>query len=130
MDNLSGGEKQRVAIGRAILSNPRLLLMDEPLSAIDAGLKFQIITYLKDTCAVFSIPYVFISHTLLEMRVMADRVLTVDNGRARTLVTAEDLARGVMKDRAATPICCKSANQNAGRRICLPLGRPEVVHCR
>ncbi len=96
--NLSGGEKQRVAIGRAILSNPRLLLMDEPLSAIDASLKFQIIAYLKDTCAVFNIPYVFISHTLLEMRVMADRVLTVEDGCACRLVTAEDLARGATKD--------------------------------
>ena len=114
MDNLSGGEKQRVAIGRAILSNPRLLLMDEPLSAIDAGLKFQIIAYLKDTCAVFSIPYVFISHTLLEMRVMADRVLTVDNGRARTLVTAEDLARGSTKDAG-------------GYTNLLQLGEPERV---
>lgn len=96
--NLSGGEKQRVAIGRAILSNPRLLLMDEPLSALDDGLKFQIISYLKDTCDVFNIPYIFISHALLEMRVMTDRVLSVADGCARELVATEDLARGSMKD--------------------------------
>jgi len=98
VNNLSGGEKQRVAIGRAILSNPRLLLMDEPLSALDDDLKFQIISYLKDTCEVFNIPYIFISHALLEMRVMTDRVLKLANGCARELVTAEELARGSMKD--------------------------------
>lgn len=96
--NLSGGEKQRVAIGRAVLSNPRLLLMDEPLSAIDDNLKFQIITYLKETCDAFNIPYVFISHTLLEMRIMTDHVLTIADGRVNEPVSAEALARGKMKE--------------------------------
>ena len=96
--HLSGGEKQRVAIGRAVLSNPRLLLMDEPLSAVDDNLKFQIISYLKDTCEIFKIPYLFISHALLEMRIMTNRVLTVEDGRVTGQVTAEDLARERMKD--------------------------------
>jgi molybdate transport system ATP-binding protein len=95
---LSGGEKQRVAIGRAVLSNPRLLLMDEPLSAVDDNLKFQIISYLRDTCEIFKIPYLFISHALLEMRVMADRVLVVADGRVTGQVTAEYLARVQMND--------------------------------
>jgi molybdate transport system ATP-binding protein len=96
--HLSGGEKQRVAIGRAVLSNPQLLLMDEPLSAVDDNLKFQIISYLKDTCEIFKIPYLFISHALLEMRIMTNRVLTVEDGRVTGQVTAEDLARERMKD--------------------------------
>lgn len=96
--HLSGGEKQRVAIGRAVLSNPRLLLMDEPLSAVDDSLKFQIISYLKDTCEIFKIPYLFISHALLEMRIMTNRVLTVEDGRVTGQVTAEALARDRMKD--------------------------------
>ncbi|OPY74550.1 MAG: Sulfate/thiosulfate import ATP-binding protein CysA [Syntrophorhabdus sp. PtaU1.Bin058] len=96
--HLSGGEKQRVAIGRAVLSNPRLLLMDEPLSAVDDNLKFQIISYLKNTCEIFKIPYLFISHALLEMRIMTNRVLTVEDGRVTGQVTAEDLARERMKD--------------------------------
>jgi molybdate transport system ATP-binding protein len=96
--HLSGGEKQRVAIGRAVLSNPRLLLMDEPLSAVDDSLKFQIISYLKDTCDIFGIPYLFISHALLEMRIMTNRVLTIEDGRVTGQVTAEDLARDRMKD--------------------------------
>jgi len=94
--NLSGGEKQRVAIGRTVLSNPRLLLMDEPLSALDDSLKFQIIDYLKAASEAFRIPYLFISHSLLEMRIMADRVLTVGAGRIEAQTTAEELARSRM----------------------------------
>jgi molybdate transport system ATP-binding protein len=94
--NLSGGEKQRVAIGRAVLSSPRLLLLDEPLSALDDTLKFQIIDYLKAASEAFRIPYLFISHSLLEMRIMADRVLAVSAGRIESQTTAEDLARSRM----------------------------------
>lgn len=91
--NLSGGEKQRVALGRAILANPRLLLMDEPLSALDDSLRFQIIPYLKSVSEQFGIPYLFISHSLLEMRLMADQVLDVAGGRIIGISTAEELAR-------------------------------------
>ncbi|HEX9078761.1 MAG TPA: molybdenum ABC transporter ATP-binding protein [Desulfuromonadaceae bacterium] len=94
--NLSGGEKQRVAIGRAVLSSPRLLLMDEPLSALDDSLRFQIITYLKSVCTAFRIPYLFISHSLLEMRLMADQVLSVADGRVAAQTTVEQLARSRM----------------------------------
>ncbi len=94
--NLSGGEKQRVAIGRAVLSNPRLLIMDEPLSAVDDALKFQIIPFLKNTCQVFRIPYLFISHSLLEMRILTDQLLNLVEGRIVERTTAEDLARARM----------------------------------
>lgn len=91
--NLSGGEQQRVALGRAILANPRLLLMDEPLSALDDSLRFQIIPYLKSVSEQFDIPYLFISHSLLEMRLMADQVLNVAGGRIVGISSAEELAR-------------------------------------
>ena len=94
--NLSGGEKQRVAIGRAVLSNPRLLVMDEPLSALDDSLKFQIIPFLKGACETFSIPYLFISHSLTEMRIMTDKVLRVVEGRVPCQMTLEQLARAYM----------------------------------
>ncbi len=96
VNNLSGGEKQRVSLGRAILSNPRLLLMDEPLSALDDRLKHQIIPYLKSVSEKFSIPYFFISHSLVEMRLMADQVLVVANGAIVGQSTTEQLARDRM----------------------------------
>ena len=91
--NLSGGEKQRVALGRAILTNPRLLLMDEPLSALDDTLRFQIIPYLKSVSEQFGIPYLFISHSLVEMRLMTDTVLAFEGGALVGQTTSEELAR-------------------------------------
>jgi len=93
VNNLSGGEKQRVSLGRAVLANPRLLLMDEPMSALDDDLKFQVIPYLKSVSEQFGIPYLFISHSLVEMRLMADQVIVVSGGRNAALTTADQLAR-------------------------------------
>ncbi|WP_224962318.1 molybdenum ABC transporter ATP-binding protein [Geomonas subterranea] len=96
VNRLSGGEKQRVALGRAILSNPRLLLMDESLSALDDGLKLQIIHYLKRVSEKFGIPYIFISHSLLEIRLLTDQVLAMGGGRVLGQTTPEQLARDRM----------------------------------
>jgi molybdate transport system ATP-binding protein len=124
--NLSGGEQQRVSIGRAILSNPGLLIMDEPLSGLDDRLKFQIIPFLKSVCETFNIPYIFISHSLLEMRVMAETALVVENGRVLEQIRTEELAKGRMGEsdvgyinliRVARPrringsLACKWGNQ-------------------
>jgi len=94
--NLSGGEKQRIALGRAILANPRLLLMDEPLSALDDSLRFQIIPYLRSVSEQFGIPYLFISHSLVEMRLMTDNALVFDEGVMVEQVSSEQLARNRM----------------------------------
>ena len=96
VNRLSGGERQRVALGRAVLSNPRLLLMDEPLSALDDALRFQIIPYLKSVSAEFGIPYLFISHSVLEMQLMTDRILVMKEGKITEETTPDQLARNRM----------------------------------
>ncbi|OGT98833.1 MAG: molybdenum ABC transporter ATP-binding protein [Geobacteraceae bacterium GWB2_52_12] len=111
--NLSGGEKQRVALGRAILANPRLLLMDEPLSALDDSLRFQIIPYLRSVSEQFGIPYLFISHSLIEMRLMTDSALVFEKGNMVEQVNSEQLARNRM------------GQSHVGYINLLQLGRPS-----
>lgn len=93
VEKLSGGEKQRVALARAILSAPRLLLMDEPLSALDDALRYQIIPYLHEVSSTFGIPFLFVSHSLNEMRLLTDEVVVLHQGRCSGQMSPEELAR-------------------------------------
>ena len=90
---LSGGERQRVALGRTILACPRLILLDEPLSGLDEELKLQIMPYLNTVVSRFAMPLVFISHSLLEMRLMTEQVLVVAEGQVTRQLATEDLAQ-------------------------------------
>jgi molybdate transport system ATP-binding protein len=80
---LSGGEKQRVAIGRAILSNPRLLMMDEPLAALDPPRKAEILTYLEHLRDETGVPILYVSHAVSEVARLANTVVLVGDGRVR-----------------------------------------------
>jgi molybdate transport system ATP-binding protein len=79
--NLSGGEKQRVAIGRALLSSPRLLLLDEPLAALDVERKGEVLPYLERLRDELVHPIVYVSHDPDEVLRLADRVLLLEGGQ-------------------------------------------------
>jgi len=78
---LSGGEQQRVALGRALLSQPRLLLMDEPLGSLDEERKEEILPYLVRLRDEAGIPMVYVSHDAAEMRKLASQVAIIRRGR-------------------------------------------------
>jgi molybdate transport system ATP-binding protein len=79
---LSGGEKQRVAIGRALLSQPRLLLLDEPLAALDTARREEVLPYLESLRDQLAIPMVYVSHNFDEVLRLATYIVLLDSGRA------------------------------------------------
>jgi len=81
--SLSGGEAQRVAIGRALLSSPRLLLMDEPLSALDAEARRHVLSLLERLKSELSIPVVYVSHSRDEVARLTDHLVLMERGRVR-----------------------------------------------
>jgi molybdate transport system ATP-binding protein len=84
---LSGGEAQRVAIGRALLSQPRLLLMDEPLSALDDQRRFEILDYLERVRDAFPAPLVYASHDRAELERLGGALLSLEGGALKSLET-------------------------------------------
>ncbi|TWD33300.1 molybdenum ABC transporter ATP-binding protein ModC [Pantoea sp. SJZ147] len=81
--SLSGGEKQRVAIGRALLSAPDILLMDEPLASLDLPRKRELMPYLQTLAKQVDIPVLYVSHSLEEILQLADNVLVLDEGKVK-----------------------------------------------
>ena len=82
---LSGGEKQRVAIGRALLASPRLLLMDEPLASLDAARKDEILPYLERLRDDARVPIVYVSHSVAEVTRLATTIVLISDGRVHAV---------------------------------------------
>jgi len=82
---LSGGEKQRVAIGRALLASPRLLLMDEPLASLDARRKDEIFPYIERLRDQAGVPIVYVSHAVGEVTRLANTIVLITDGRVRAV---------------------------------------------
>lgn len=88
---LSGGEKQRVAVGRAWLASPRLLLMDEPFSSLDAARKDEILPYIERLRDESRIPIVYVSHDIAEVARLATQVVLLEHGRVSSVGTVDDV---------------------------------------
>jgi molybdate transport system ATP-binding protein len=117
---LSGGEKQRVALGRALLSRPALLLMDEPLAALDAARKAELLPFLARLRERLSIPLLYVTHALDEVDRLADTVVLLQGGRVQASGTPEELS-------ARTDLPLLAARRDAGAVLaCTVLGHaPE-----
>ncbi len=96
-DRLSGGERQRVALGRALLGQPELLLLDEPVSSLDLAGKAEVMASLERVIGALATPVIFVSHDPAEVARIADRLITMREGRisgpvasaSRSLAAAE-----------------------------------------
>jgi molybdate transport system ATP-binding protein len=97
---ISGGEKQRVAIGRALLTAPKILLMDEPLAALDDARKAEILPYLERLCDQSRVPIIYVTHSVAEIARLARHMVVLRDGR----VLRAGEATEVLSDPEAVPI--------------------------
>lgn len=89
--DLSGGEKQRIAIGRALLASPRLLLMDEPLASLDAPRKGEIMPFIERLRDELHLPVFYVTHEMEEIVRLADLLVIIDDGRIAASGSVEEL---------------------------------------
>ncbi|MFG1808543.1 ABC transporter ATP-binding protein [Streptomyces sp. NPDC049040] len=98
---LSGGQAQRVALARALATGPRLLLLDEPLAALDAGARLDVRAELRRHLAAFEAVAVLVTHDPLDAMVLADRLVVIENGRLVQEGTPAEIARRPRTDYVA-----------------------------
>ncbi|MCI8640077.1 MAG: sulfate ABC transporter ATP-binding protein [Coprococcus sp.] len=90
---LSGGQKQRVAFARALAPNPQLLLLDEPFAAIDAKVRRELRSWLKEMIGRVGITSIFVTHDQEEAMEVADRIIITNHGRIEQMGTPEEICR-------------------------------------
>ncbi|WP_291730192.1 molybdenum ABC transporter ATP-binding protein [Leisingera sp. F5] len=110
---LSGGEKQRVALGRALLSAPRMILADEPLSALDEARKAEILPYFERLRDEIGIPMLYVSHSAAEVARLATTVVVLQDGKVQRQGTAAE----VLGDSAVMPAGVRAAGALLEARV-------------
>ena len=114
VDSLSGGETQRVAIARALCRSPRMVLMDEPLSAVDQQRKDRLLPYLDRVRAELDVPMIYVSHNIDEICRLCDHLLVIDGGRI--------VAEGPLQEVLARLDVPQLAGLNTGSMILADVG--------
>lgn len=91
----SGGEAQRVALARAIARSPRLVLLDEPFSALDRDLRAQLTSLVRELVAELGVPLVHVTHSVAEARLLADQVVRIERGKIVARGTAAEVLANI-----------------------------------
>jgi molybdate transport system ATP-binding protein len=144
-ESLSGGEKQRVAIGRALLAHPRLLLMDEPLASLDEARRVEILPYIERLRDEAGVPIVYVSHSVAEVARLATTVVILTEGKVTAVGPVLDIlpladagdAGGVLDATVARhdeafqlTVLASTAGELQVPRLAAPVGSPVRAYIR